>query len=132
VRDRKRRQWFQERNFAEAATEHGFKRSRWRGLEKQTIQDQLIAAIQNLKILIHKGGFTSARLIVALTMLRKALWSLVADHFYPTYDVPTYSMTPFKGSQLLNDVFDAVQEMWNARWTTWPVHSRRKPAVWPS
>jgi Transposase DDE domain len=59
VRDRKRRQWFQERNFAEAAVEHGFKRSRWRGLEKQTIQDQIIAAIQNLKILIRKADSAS-------------------------------------------------------------------------
>ena len=69
VRDRKRRQWFQERNFAEAAVEHGFKRSRWRGLEKQTIQDQLIAAIQNLKILIRKVGLTS----FALTNFLKCL-----------------------------------------------------------
>ena len=45
-RDRKRRQWLQERNFAEATTQHGFKRARWRGLAKQTIQDQLIATLQ--------------------------------------------------------------------------------------
>lgn len=56
-RDRKRRQWFQERNFAEATTQHGFKRARWRGLAKQTIQDQLIATLQNLKILLRRGGF---------------------------------------------------------------------------
>jgi transposase len=49
--DRKRRQWFQERNFGEAATQHGFKRARWRGLWRQSIQDHLIAAIQNLRIL---------------------------------------------------------------------------------
>ena len=54
-RDRRRRQWFQERNFAEATTQHGFKRARWRGLSKQTIQDQLIATLQNLKILLRKG-----------------------------------------------------------------------------
>jgi hypothetical protein len=29
--DRKRRQWFQERNFAEATVQRGFKRARWRG-----------------------------------------------------------------------------------------------------
>jgi transposase len=57
-RDRKRRQWFQERNFGEAAVEHGFKRARWRGLWRQEIQDLLIAAIQNLKIYLRKtvGG----------------------------------------------------------------------------
>ena len=36
--DRKRRQWFQERNFGEASVEHGFKRARWRGLWRQSIQ----------------------------------------------------------------------------------------------
>ena len=55
-RDRKRRQWLQERNFAEATTQHGFKRARWRGLAKQTIQDQLIATLQNLKILLRRAG----------------------------------------------------------------------------
>jgi hypothetical protein len=44
-RDRQRRQWFQERNFGEAAVEHGYKRARWRGLWRQQIQDLLIAAI---------------------------------------------------------------------------------------
>jgi len=57
-RDRKRRQWFQERNFGEAAVQHGFKRSRWRGLWRQQIQDLLIAAIQNIKIYLRKAdGF---------------------------------------------------------------------------
>ena len=69
VRDRKRRQCFQERNFAEAATEHGFKRARWRGLVKQTIQDQIIAALQNLNILIRKAVFTSAGLITSIKKL---------------------------------------------------------------
>ncbi|MGH8095515.1 MAG: transposase [Chthoniobacterales bacterium] len=55
-RDRAHRQWFQERNFAEATTQHGFKRARWRGLATQTIQDQLIATLQNLKILLRRGG----------------------------------------------------------------------------
>ena len=52
-KDRKRRQWFQERNFAEASTQHGYKRARWRGLWRQTIQDQIIATLQNLKILMR-------------------------------------------------------------------------------
>ena len=52
--DRKRRQWFQERNFGEAAVQHGFKRARWRGLWRQSIQDYLIAAIQNLRIIARR------------------------------------------------------------------------------
>lgn len=53
--DRQRRQWFQERNFGEAAVLHGFKRARWRGLWKQSIQDYLIAAIQNFKIIARRS-----------------------------------------------------------------------------
>ena len=41
-----------ERSYADAANNHGFKRSRWRGLEKVTIQNLMIAAIQNIRILI--------------------------------------------------------------------------------
>ena len=67
-RDRQRRQWLQERNFAEATTQHGFKRARWRGLPKQTIQDQLIATLQNLKILLRKAGVGS---LVFCHLLRK-------------------------------------------------------------
>ena len=61
--DRKRRQWFQERNFAEAAVQHGFKRARWRGLWRQSIQDYLIAAIQNLRIIAKN----QKNLLLALT-----------------------------------------------------------------
>ena len=44
-----------ERSFAEATNFHGFKQARWRGLGRQRIQDFLIAAIQNIRILISKG-----------------------------------------------------------------------------
>lgn len=52
-RDRIKRQWFMEGSFADAANNHGFKRSRWRRLKNQQIQDHLIAAIQNIRILIR-------------------------------------------------------------------------------
>jgi len=90
VRDRKRRQWFQERNFGEAAVEHGFKRARWRGLEKQTIQDQLIAAIQNLKILLRKAGSTSRMLKAALDALRTALRHAITAPVCSIYEILTY------------------------------------------
>lgn len=51
-RDRRRRQTLMEGSFAQAANEHGFKRSRWRRLWRQQIQDWLIAAVQNVKILM--------------------------------------------------------------------------------
>ena len=53
-RDRRRRQHLMERSFARAANEHGFKRSRWRRLWRQQIQDWLIAAVQNVKTLLRR------------------------------------------------------------------------------
>lgn len=50
--DRKRRRHLLEGSFADAANNHGFKRARWRGLWRQQIQNHLIAACQNLRILM--------------------------------------------------------------------------------
>ena len=47
--NRKRRQYWGEGSFADAANNHGLKKSRWRGLAKQSIQDLLIATCQNLR-----------------------------------------------------------------------------------
>lgn len=55
-KDRQRRQAIMERSFADAANNHGFKRSRWRRLWRQQIQDYLIAAIQNIRILLSRPG----------------------------------------------------------------------------
>lgn len=51
-RDRGRRQYLLEGSFADAANNHGFKRSRWRRLWRQQIQDYLIAASQNIRIML--------------------------------------------------------------------------------
>lgn len=53
--DRRRRKHLMEGSFADAANNHGFKRARWRGLWRQQIQDWLIAAIQNLRLLMRNG-----------------------------------------------------------------------------
>ena len=50
--NRMRRQHLIERSFADASNLHGFKRARWRGLIKQSIQALLIATVQNLRKLI--------------------------------------------------------------------------------
>jgi len=52
--DRQRRQYLIEGGFADAANNHGFKRARWRRLWRQQIQDYLIAAIQNIRILLAR------------------------------------------------------------------------------
>ena len=50
-KDIRERQHLSERSFA-GATRYGFKRARWRGLWRMEIQDFLIAAVQNITILI--------------------------------------------------------------------------------
>ena len=52
--NRRGRQHLMERSFADAANHHGFKRSRWRRLWRQQIQDFLSAAIQNIRILLSR------------------------------------------------------------------------------
>jgi transposase len=85
--DRKRRQWFQERNFAEAAVHHGFKRARWRGLWRQSIQDYLIAALQNLRIIARK----QRNLLLAL---RRTLASWTHYRITPQLFLPTTHRSP--------------------------------------
>jgi hypothetical protein len=52
-RDLKTRQHLSERSFARS-TQYGFKRARWRRLWRIKIQDFLIAAIQNITVLISR------------------------------------------------------------------------------
>ena len=53
-RDRRRRKHLMEGSFGDASNNHGFKRARWRRLHNQRIQDWLIAACQNIRIVIGK------------------------------------------------------------------------------
>jgi len=53
-RNRKRRRYLMEGSFADAANCHGFKRARWRGLWRQRLQGHLIAACQNIRILLRR------------------------------------------------------------------------------
>ena len=48
-----RRKYKAEGSFADAANNHGFKRSRFRGIEKVRIQNLLVAATQNLRKLMR-------------------------------------------------------------------------------
>ncbi len=52
----RRRRYKAEGSFADAANNHGFKRARWRGLAYVTMQNLLIAAVQNLRKLLRYGG----------------------------------------------------------------------------
>jgi transposase len=84
-RDRRKRKWLMEGSFADAAVNHGFKRSRWRRLDKQRIQDYLIATVQNIRILLRSITLPP-RIVIAqdavpektlrrITMLFRAVFS---------------------------------------------------------
>lgn len=47
-----------EGSFADAVNNHDFKNARWRGLVKMRIQNLVIAAVQNLRKLLHRIGKT--------------------------------------------------------------------------
>jgi transposase len=86
-RDRRRRQHLAEGSFADAANNHHFKRSRWRRLWRQQIQDFLIATIQNVKILLKVRPLppTANAMSVrnAVPGLRVTIWRLFCCHILP-------------------------------------------------
>lgn len=59
--DRVRRKWLMEGSFADGANNHGLKRSRWRRLWRQRIQDLMIAAVQNIRKLISRPRYLPAK-----------------------------------------------------------------------
>ena len=80
-RDRRRRKYRMEGSFADASNNHGFKRARWRRLWRQQIQDWLIAVVQNLRILMKKGGKLGGEAIVrsrlALELIVRSICALI-------------------------------------------------------
>ncbi len=85
--DRQRRKHLVEGSFADAANNHHFKRARWRRLWRQSIQDLLIATVQNIRILISKGGPLPDGAVAAVeastipeTLPFSGLWHLFKFH----------------------------------------------------
>jgi transposase len=81
-RDRKRRMHLMEGSFGDAAVNHGFKRSRWRGLQRQNIQDLLIATCQNIRMLLRYGRQLSG-LAVAVALPVQRIQIIRAERCYP-------------------------------------------------
>lgn len=80
-RDYSRHRHLMEGSFAQSANCHGFKRARWRRLERQQIQDWLIAACQNIKTLLKAPPLKPQ----ATTGLVPAIFSLcgrLLQHFH--------------------------------------------------
>ena len=68
-----RRQYKVEGSFADAANNHGFKRSRFRGIDKVQIQNLMIAATQNLRKLMRYVGRKPASQISNLVSMMRSL-----------------------------------------------------------
>jgi hypothetical protein len=69
-----------EGSFADGANNHGFKRARWRRLWRQIIQDYMIAAVQNIRILIRHGDRQPTAAAQALqTQLQSRLQAIYAS-----------------------------------------------------
>ncbi len=67
-----------EQSFADATNNHHFKRARWRRLWRQQIQDYLIAAIQNVRILLaNQNPNKSAAAALLLLTLRTEMPTLL-------------------------------------------------------
>ena len=71
-RDIKTRQHLMERSFARG-TWYGFDRARWRRLWRVQIQEYLIAAIQNIEVLLKYGGEPKKSLAVKVNQVREVI-----------------------------------------------------------
>jgi hypothetical protein len=60
-----------ERSFARG-TRYGFDRARWRGLWRVQIQEYLIAAVQNLQVLLKYGNQPKKSLAALVSQLKGA------------------------------------------------------------
>jgi len=98
-RDRKRRQHLMEKSFADATNNHHFKRARWRRLWRQQIQDYLIAAMQNVRILLANQN---PKYSVAAALLAPAMPS--ESFLYPLYrciDGPNWKFATLLRSRIV-------------------------------
>jgi len=71
-RDIKMRQHLMERSYARGAW-YGFDRARWRGLWRVQIQEYLIAAIQNIQVLLRYGSYFKRSPSVMMEQIRGAM-----------------------------------------------------------
>src|SRR5688572_22173810 len=108
--DRRRRRHLMEGSFAQAANCHHFKRARWRRLWRQQIQDWLIAACQNIKLLLrHRdlppGAAAVGRVAALLYPIpaQSLLFHVSAlARFLLNQIFPRHSLSPFKTDLLSN------------------------------
>ena len=79
-RDLRTRQHLMERSFARG-TRYGFDRARWRGLWRVQIQEYLVAAVQNLAVLLRYGNQPKKGVVVWVSGMKGVLReALISSH----------------------------------------------------
>jgi IS5 family transposase len=73
----RRRMHVMEGSFADASNHHGYKRARWRGLVSVTVQNLLIAAIQNVRKLLRYARKPRAALVQGMMELKSCVFGSV-------------------------------------------------------
>jgi transposase len=94
-RDIKTRQHLSERSFARS-TRYGYKRARWRRLWRVQIQDFLVAAIQNIVVLINHSMSTLSKNNTPIARVEGLFYALLtkARLFLVSYLAPLNSIVP--------------------------------------
>jgi transposase len=90
-RDRRRRKHLVEGRFADAANNHHLKRARWRGFHRQQVQAHLIAACQNIRVLLARGVATPEAAKIAM-FAASVIVSLHQNHSF--LELPASPITP--------------------------------------
>lgn len=85
--DRRRRKHLMERSFGDATNCHHFKRARWRGLQKQRMQDLLIAVCQNVRILCRHSLWPLAQQRHGATTSKRRGFSAIQQWFGSLYQL---------------------------------------------
>lgn len=107
---RVRRQHVMEGSFADASNNHRFKRARWRRLWRQQIQDWLIAAVQNLRILMRQSVRRPAQRMLSswfsiLSAISNSAYALITCPFSPAPQSTSSITTPSKVQPLDENAF---------------------------
>jgi transposase len=84
-KDIKTRQHLMERSFARGER-LGIKRARWRGLWRMEIQEYLTCAIQNIQVLISRGGPVKEAVVNAVRVKTKAVLSRTRMHLWLPFE----------------------------------------------
>lgn len=81
-RDIKMRQHLMERSYARGAW-YGFDRARWRGLWRVQIQEYLIAAIQNIQVLLRYGSYLKTSPSVMMEQIEGVIPEVIRSFLDP-------------------------------------------------